>query len=87
MISDIYQLKQVDESNECEDIIYSNDYIVELFEYFYSEFYEIYQNLKLICVNETNTLGILCSYIYGLRLLIYIIEFIESIEPYGYQDK
>lgn len=59
--------------------VYSSENILMILDVIMSEFYECTENIKKLSLDETSILGIFKNYIFELRAITYIIEFIESI--------
>ena len=60
--------------------LYNNENIVTMIDFIISGFYECADNIKVRCMSENTFAGILQCYIMNLKIVLYIIELIESIK-------
>lgn len=63
---------------------YSSDNIVTIIDFLINGFYECIDNLKIIYTSENSFSGMIQCYIVNLKIVLYIIEFIESIKSISY---
>lgn len=58
---------------------HNKETIIMLIEHISSEFYDYIDNINMICADETDVLNLIGYYIFNLRIISYVIKFIESI--------
>jgi hypothetical protein len=73
-----YSMTTSDES--VDELVYSNDNILNIIGTIFSEFYDCFQSLKNLCIETDSVLYLYNYYIFTIQIVSYIIEFIESIK-------
>lgn len=67
----------------CEKRFYTKENIIMLLDFIINGFYDCIDNLKLLCMSEKNILSMVQCYMLNLKIVLCIIEFIESIKYIG----
>lgn len=67
-------------NNYCDKRLYSKENIITILDLITDEFYDYIDNIKLVCISEKNIFNMIRCYMLNLKIVLYLIEFIESIK-------
>jgi hypothetical protein len=81
IMNDLNNLDMFD--NYCDKRYYNNENVITILDFIINEFYDASDNLRVLCINENNILSMIQCYMLNLKIILYIIEFIESIKYIG----
>jgi hypothetical protein len=78
IMQNLYDIDMFD--NYCDKRLYQKDNILTILEYITDGFYECINDLEVLCRNEKNVVGMVQCYSLNLKLVLNMIEFVESIK-------